>query len=398
MQSQFARYYVAGLLAVALTGVALVGESSAQWGRFATPYYVNYNADFYPAYPGYVAWRPFGGLFAGIHSGLHGLLCPGCWHSPCCCVTPVICDPCFDPCIDPCCDPCCGYAGGFGYSGYYELPKSLTLGMPSSPTGFGSITPAEGTPGQRPVGVPSVQRPAVPSSVRTLTTSPGTIGSPMSGVPNYSNNNGQPNLAPPRNQGRLSDPASKIENQLNEMPRSTPFEPSVGSSIRSDAANIPPSTSSDEEWYKRNSPDDSNPPGTGTVPNDGTMPAPSGPGTTTVPDTQGIGLPSVPGSSTHNMIELGTGTISVTVPDNAKVYINGYETKMPGVNRRYVVNGLAPGQYYDYEVRIVALVNGQTVEETQYVTLSSGQQGMVAFGKPQSQPDNTRYVAARPTH
>ena len=96
------------------------------------------------------------------------------------------------------------------------------------------------------------------------------------------------------------------------------------------------------------------------------------------------------------MMNLGTGTISVTVPDNAKVYINGYETKMPGVNRKYVVNDLEPGKMYDYEVRIVAQVNGRTVDETQFVTLSYGQQGVLAFGKPQPQSDGMRYIAARP--
>ena len=95
-------------------------------------------------------------------------------------------------------------------------------------------------------------------------------------------------------------------------------------------------------------------------------------------------------------MDLGTGTISATVPESAKVFINGYETKMPGVNRKYVVNDLEPGRMYDYEVRIVVEVNGRTFEETQYVTLTGGRQGMVAFGKPQPQSDGMRYIAARP--
>ena len=95
------------------------------------------------------------------------------------------------------------------------------------------------------------------------------------------------------------------------------------------------------------------------------------------------------------MMNLGTGTISVKVPDSAKVYINGYETKMQGISRKYVVNDLEPGKMYDYEIRIVAQVNGRIVEETQYVTLAGGQHGELAFGKPQF--DNTmKYIAARP--
>jgi len=392
MQFQLTKYFAVGLLAITLTGTALVGESSAQWGRFAMPYYVNYNVNSYhaypayPTYPAYIAWRPFGGLFAGIHTGLQRVLCPGCWHSPCCCVTPMICDPCFDPCLnsccDPCYDPCCSFVGGVGYSGqwgYYERPASLSVGVPS-PSGFGSITPSEGVPGQRPVGVPSVQRPAIPSTGRTVTTSPDPY---MQGVPSYT---GQPNLAPPQNQVAYPDPASKIDTQLNEMPRPEPFVADPNR-FHNNAADIPPTTGT-EPWYNDTAtPGDSTPPG-------GMIPPPAG----TQP--QGSTVQPGPGSSTTNLMNLGTGTISVTVPDNAKVFINGYETKMPGINRKYVVNDLEPGKLYDYEVHIVAQVNGRTVEETQYVTLTYGQQGVLAFGKPQSQPqsDNVRYIAARPVH
>jgi len=378
MQRQLGKYLAVGLLAVTLTGAALVGESSAQWGRFATPYNVNYNANFYPAYPVYGVWRPFGGLFAGLHADLHGLLCHKCWLSPCCCGTPVICDPCFDPCCDPCGDPCCG----FGYSGYYERPASLSVGVPSS-TGFGSITPSEGVHGQRPVGVPSVQRPAFPQTGRTLTTPPNTY---IQGVPNY--NNKGPNLAPPRT-NETFDPAGKIDDQINNMPRNEPFVPDLDR-FRNDQADAAPSTGADTWINQGNSSTDANQPET--APPDGTILAPQG--------TQPQGTPVQPGTgnSTNHMMNLGTGTISVTVPESAKVYINGYETKMPGVNRKYVVNDLEPGRSYDYEVRIVAQANGRTIEEMQYVTLATGQQGMVAFGKPQPQPqsDSMRYIAARP--
>jgi uncharacterized protein (TIGR03000 family) len=153
-----------------------------------------------------------------------------------------------------------------------------------------------------------------------------------------------------------------------------------------------PTTGTDREWFNSNSPTNG----------DG---YPSAPDSTTAPDRslplpQGTGTGTQPGgSSTNNlMLDLGSGTISVTVPENAKVYINGYETKIAGVNRRYVVSDLEPGKFYDYDVRIVAQVNGRTVEETQRVTLTGGQQGIVAFGKPQPQfgNGNNAYLAARP--
>ena len=397
MQSQLKRFCAVSLIAVTLAGAVLVGESSAQWGRFAQPYYVNYDANFYPA--GYLAWRPFGGLFAGIH----GMLCHRCWHSPCCCVTPMICDPCYDPC-DPCGDFCCnscGFAAGscgctdqFGY-GYYDQPRSLSVGTPSL-TGFGSVSPSEGVPGQRPVGTPSSQRPAYPSTLRTQQT-PFPDTSPRTFTPSID----QPTLAPTQpSDGTALDPAiDPVESRLNEIPRRDPyvqgsFSGNLGGNqpFRSSDADTPPTTGGiDRGWIDNNN----------STTNDGFQSAPDStttPGGGQLPMPQGMGTETQPGgSSTNNLkLDLGSGAISVTVPESAKVYINGYETRMTGINRRYVVNDLEPGMQYDYEVRIVTQVNGRTVEETQLVTLSSGQQGMVAFGKPQSGNGNNAYLAARP--
>gem|GEM_PF-2603288 len=391
MQSHLTRYFAVGLIAMTLTGAVLVGESSAQWGRFAQPYFVNYNANYYPTY---VAWRPFGGLFAG----LHGLLCHRCWLSPCCCVTPLVCDPCFDPC-DPCGDFCCNSCGfavdscgcmdQFGYFRYYDQPRSLSFGVPS-PTGFGSVTPVDGIPGRRSPGAPASQRPAFPSTYQPLTTTPLTT-TPLSTPRTFAPQSNEPTVAPAPSDGTGSDSIfDSIESRLNDIPRREPFVP--GNTFRNDDADTTPSTGGiDRSWINNTT----SPVGSGN-------PYDSESGNTTMPGgqlplPQGTGTQPGGGSSTHNLrLDLGSGTISVTVPENAKVYINGYETKMAGVNRRYVVNDLEPGMVYDYEVRIVAQVNGRTVEETQLVTLTDGQQGMVAFGNAQPQSDNVRYIAARP--
>ena len=386
MPSQLTRYLAVGLIVMTLTGAVLVGESSAQWGRFAQPYYVNYNANYYPAY---VAWRPFGGLFAGIH----GVLCHRCWQSPCCCVTPFCYDPCFDPCGFPCFDPCnpcgdfccnsfgsavgsCGCSDNFGY---YDQPKSLSLGT-QSPTGFGSVTPSDVTPGQRPVGTPTTQRPYSPPDFQSpQLTTPYTRPRTYS-TPNNSQND-EPTLAPPQqpsNETGSETTIDSIESRLQGIPAREPYVPGSFSGSRSyssgDADNPPSTGGIDREWINNSNPS-------------------TGGGQQSEPDNT-----TTPGGrSTNNLkLDLGSGTISVTVPENAKVFINGYETKLPGVNRSYVVNDLEPGMLYEYEVRIVAQVNGRTVEDTQVVTLTSGQRGMVAFGKPQQQSDNMRYIAARP--
>ncbi len=397
MQSKITRCLVVGFLTATLTAAAFVGESSAQW--MAAPYYSpNHAMNVYPAY----GWRPFGGLFAG-------LLCHRCWHSPCCCATPVI-NPCWTPCFDPCFDPCgdtcgfCGFAadgcGCAGYSGYYDQPTSLTVGVPSS-TGFGSVTPSDGIPGQRPVGVPASQKPVLPQTGRTplTTTPPAGRTSPGNSGTSTSPGAGQPTVAPPRNETAPATPpaTSDLDSRLDGIqPR--PYTPPAGlggSTYGTDAADTPPATTgAGSGWYDT-------PPQTGT--GNGTTPATPAGG---LPMPAGMGGPGTAapasgatgGGSTQNlMMDLGSGAISVTVPENAKVYINGYETKMAGVNRRYVVNDLEPGKLYDYEVRIVANVNGRTVEDMQTVTLTGGQQGTLAFGKPQPQLGGPNaYIAARP--
>ena len=421
MQSKIIQYFVVGLLAVTFAGAGLVTNTQAQWVPTGSPY----RAAVYPlgqVYPAYVVWRPFGGLFAGLHAGLHGLLCPQCHLSPCCCVdpcfVPLTCAPCWTPCLapcftsccDPCCDSCCTTCGvadcgctpGFAF---YEQPISKTIGVLSA-TGFGSVTPAGGIPGQRPVGVPTVQSQEITSGPKPPPTGTlrSTISSGSSRPTNdtFSNPTNGPTVAPPQNGAATMTSEENIESRLQEIRRNreaafanTP----QGGTINSGAADIPPTTgstgfdsfpnpASTNDGIRTNTPE--------------TAPAqPGGAYTTPGGELQyPVGAPGTDGGSTQNrMIDLGTGLISVTVPEHSKVYINGYETKMLGVNRNFVVNDLEPGMRYDYNIRIVAQINGQTVEESHRVTLSSGQQDALVFGRPRPQFDDNSsrsYVAARP--
>ena len=63
-------------------------------------------------------------------------------------------------------------------------------------------------------------------------------------------------------------------------------------------------------------------------------------------------MPSTDAPQTMN----GTGrsaVLSVHVPNDAKVYVNGMLTRSTGSDRRYVSNGLRPGFNYTYEVRAI---------------------------------------------
>lgn len=90
-----------------------------------------------------------------------------------------------------------------------------------------------------------------------------------------------------------------------------------------------------------------------------------------------VDLPG-PNSGTM-MLDESTGLISVSVPDDAKVIINGYETNLTGTERHFLSRGLKPGFTYSYEVRIELDRDGETLQDTQMVTLSAGQAESLAY-------------------
>lgn len=69
------------------------------------------------------------------------------------------------------------------------------------------------------------------------------------------------------------------------------------------------------------------------------------------------GLPLGPGSytpppsSTQVPTRANSGLLTIWVPENAIVEINGLRTKSTGSRREYVSYGLEPGKYYPYKIR-----------------------------------------------
>lgn len=91
-------------------------------------------------------------------------------------------------------------------------------------------------------------------------------------------------------------------------------------------------------------------------------------------------LPLLPG---HTSIESGpgeSGVLTVWVPYEAKVTINGMLTKSTGSKRHFVSYGLQPGYTYKYEVKAEVVREGKIVTERQTVSLTAGDRGGVAFG------------------
>jgi uncharacterized protein (TIGR03000 family) len=103
--------------------------------------------------------------------------------------------------------------------------------------------------------------------------------------------------------------------------------------------------------------------------------------------------PPQPAPQTTGLGATGSGLITIWVPAEAKVYINGLETKSTGTMRQYVSSGLIAGYVHTYEIRAVVVRNGRPVEELRHVELSIGQRTTVAFS---FTPDsNTRLTALR---
>lgn len=71
--------------------------------------------------------------------------------------------------------------------------------------------------------------------------------------------------------------------------------------------------------------------------------------------------------------------LSLDVPEDARVYVDGTLTKTTGKHREYACSGLRPGQSYAYQVRVVVTRNGKELSDTQVVRFRAGQTRDLAF-------------------
>jgi uncharacterized protein (TIGR03000 family) len=108
-----------------------------------------------------------------------------------------------------------------------------------------------------------------------------------------------------------------------------------------------------------------------------TPPAPTEPGLPGALPTPGASpvLPKTTATSAET-----SGIVTVWVPYDATVTINGLATRSTGSRREFVSYGLTPGLTYKYVVHAQVARNGQMLEDTQTVSLTAGQTTAVAFG------------------
>ncbi len=105
--------------------------------------------------------------------------------------------------------------------------------------------------------------------------------------------------------------------------------------------------------------------------------------------------PPVPAPAAPNLGDTSSdrsGTLTVWVPYDAKVTVNGRATSSTGSRRQFISYGLQSGLNYKYVVKAEVVRNGQIVEDTKTVVLTAGQITAVAFGFNTTQAEQ---VAAR---
>jgi uncharacterized protein (TIGR03000 family) len=71
--------------------------------------------------------------------------------------------------------------------------------------------------------------------------------------------------------------------------------------------------------------------------------------------------------------------LTVRVPTDARVFVNGLPTTSTGSLRRYVSSGLRAGYNYTYHVRAEVIRDGQTISESKTVKLQAGDAPNVEF-------------------
>ena len=71
--------------------------------------------------------------------------------------------------------------------------------------------------------------------------------------------------------------------------------------------------------------------------------------------------------------------LSMDVPEDARVYVNGTLTKTAGTHRQYACSGLLPGNSYTYQVQAVVTRNGKELSDTQVVRFRAGETRDLAF-------------------
>jgi uncharacterized protein (TIGR03000 family) len=89
------------------------------------------------------------------------------------------------------------------------------------------------------------------------------------------------------------------------------------------------------------------------------------------------GTPPAPQPTPSDAGGAGDATLNVRVPAQARVFVNDRLTRTPGELRQYISRNLKPGRSYTYEIRAELERDGQTLTQTQVVSLQAGADKMI---------------------
>jgi uncharacterized protein (TIGR03000 family) len=77
-----------------------------------------------------------------------------------------------------------------------------------------------------------------------------------------------------------------------------------------------------------------------------------------------------------------SGLLAVSVPADAKVFVNNHPTKSTGASRQYVSRALQAGSSYTFKVRAEFVRDGKPMSQEKTVQLTAGQTAALEFGDP----------------
>jgi uncharacterized protein (TIGR03000 family) len=115
-----------------------------------------------------------------------------------------------------------------------------------------------------------------------------------------------------------------------------------------------------------------------------------GPGGYVTSSSGGYPSPVVPATDSNSV------RLTVSVPADAKVFVNDLLTKSTGERRQYSSSGLQPAAVYGFRVRAEFVRDGKPISEEKTVQLTAGQTGSLAFSSaPEAQMVDTTTFAVR---
>ena len=86
-----------------------------------------------------------------------------------------------------------------------------------------------------------------------------------------------------------------------------------------------------------------------------------------------------PASEDSTVVPADGAMLTVEVPVDAKIFVNGVRTKATGEVRRYISRGLVPGKQYEFTVQMSLERDGIETEESRVVSLSAGEGTRLSF-------------------